>query len=293
MNHLASVLMALLLWYCPISLNSQKRPYAEVLSELESASGLARAKLLIELCNQDIYSDQELARRRAKEAFMISEATGNKYGLGWGLRYIGLSFFFEGRLDSAKVYYERCAPYFEAPKDKGWSFYNIASIYENQGAYDSAHYYLAIAEDYFLKDEAFIELGAVAMMKGNINCFKGNFNKALPLFLTAKDFFESANDLLRKADAITELGNANAKLENYELCIEYLKEASLIYKSQNDPYYNSKVLNYIGYYLLELDHKDSAVDYLNRALQLSKEVKHHLITGNSLRDLATVDIEKR
>lgn len=291
MNHLATVLMVVSLFYNLPSLDSQKRPYDQVLSELEGSTGNARSKILIELSNQDIYADQELARSRAKEAYRIGKENNDQFGLGNGLRYIGLSYFFEGKLDSARVYYEKCVPFYDSPKGKGWSYYNIASIFENQSEYDSALYYLAIAEDFFAQDDALlVERGSAFMMKGNINCFKGNFDEALPYFIKARDLFESANDLVRKADAITELGNANAKLKNYELSIDYMKEASLIYESENDPYYNSKVLNYIGYYLIQLDQKDSAVSYLNKSLKLSKEVKHHFIAGNALRDLASIDI---
>lgn len=285
-----SLVIVMLLCYTHSSILSQKRPYNEILAELEGAEGDVRTHVLLALSNQDIYSDQELARSRAKEAYTISKRLNIQRGMGFGLRYIGLSYFFEGKLDSARVYYEKCAPYFETPKDKAWSYYNIATIFEKQSEYDSALYYLNIAEEFFAQDEALAELGAAAMLHGTINGFKGNYSDALPYFIKARDLFESANDLVRKADAITELGRANAELENYQLCIDYLKEASSIYESQNDPYYNSQVLNYIGFYLIELEQIDSAIVYLQKSLTLSKEVNHHFITGNALKDLARLDM---
>ena len=285
------ILCLFLIMYCQFGA-TQKRPYEEVESELEKASGKERIKLLIELCRQDIYNDQLLARQRASEAFILAKQLNENYGKGWGLRYIGLSHHFEGSLDSARVYYVKCAPYFEAPKDKGWSFFNIASLFENQSEFDSALYYLNIAEPLFIKDNAKTELGAVSNMRGTISAFKGDWNQALPYFLKARDLFEEAGDQSRKADAIVDLGNANASLENYEICIEYLKEASAIYEQENDGYYQSKALNFIGYYLYEINEKDSAVYYLEKALTLSKKVNHNFIIGNTLRDLAVIEIDE-
>ena len=285
------ILCLFLCMYCQLGA-TQKRPYEEVESEMKKASGKEKIKLLIELCSQDVYKDQVLARQRASEALILARQISENYGIGWGLRYIGLSHHFEGALDSARVYYIKCAPYFEAPKDKGWSYYNIASLFENQSEFDSALYYLNIAEPLFIKDNAKKELGAVSTMRGTIASFKGDWSQSLPYFLKARDLFEEAGDQSRKADAIVELGNANANLKNYKTCIEYLKEASAIYEQENDGYYQSKALNYIGYYLYEINERDSAIYYLKKALDLSKQVKHNFISGNALRDLALIDIDE-
>lgn len=298
LNQQTSILMPvrvyfpiLLLAICMSNTFGQKREYDIVLKEMQAATGHEKAKLLIELCNQDVYNDQKLTIQRARQAYTINEELNNKVGMGWSLRYMGLSHHFTGNLDSARIYYDRSTQYYDKPKDKGWAYYNIASIFEQQAKLDSALFYLDLAEAFSTSEDARNQIGASKMMRGNIHAVQGDWNAALPYFLQARNIFDDVVDLLRMADAITEIGNVNAKLENYETSIEYLKEAAEIYLSENDNYYYSQVLSYIGSYYYELNERDSAIIYLNKAFGISKEVNHTYISGNILLDLSDIDID--
>ena len=268
--------------------HAQSADYIEILSELQQAQGEDRAILLLKLCNYDINNDQELTKKRALEALKISKELDFKKGIGGSLRYIGLSHHYVGELDSARIYYSRCKNYYDKPKSIGWSYYNIASLFEYESKYDSALHYLDIAENLFVKDTALVELGSAISMRGTIANIRGNYSEAAKYFYDAMTFFEEAGDQSRKADMIRQLSSSESSLGNYDQAISYAKEAHNIYTEENDTYYQAYATNAIGSYFLKTNMLDSAEHYLEKSISSSKSSNNYIITMASLAEIAEV-----
>ena len=271
--------------------HAQSTDYDKLLEDLTLAKGKERAKLLLRLCNFDINNDQDLTKQRALEALSISQKINYSIGIGGSYRYIGLSHHFAGDLDSARVYYNLCKDYYTKPKDIGWSYYNIASLFEYESRYDSALYYLDFAEEFFLKDSSLVELGSLISMRGTIAQAKGNNTEGGRYFYEAMQLFEEAGDESRKADMIRQLSSSESSFGNYEKAINYAQEANQIYKDQNDTYYQAEALSTIASYYKDLSQLDSAEYYFKQAISLGESSNNYTTTLSSLSNLAGVYLE--
>jgi len=285
-----SMLMTIGLLLVSTILTGQKKDYEVLIGELNTTTGLERIQVLYDLANQDINNDQALCRQRGWE--MIDSARlyqSNKY-IGWGYRFVGLSYHYTGILDSARYYYELCAPYFEKPKDVGWSYYNIASIFEVQSQFDSVAHYLSLAEPLFRQDTtALVQLGSVNSMKGAVAAAQGNKTKAIEYYLSAKEYMEKAGDMPRKADALRQIAEIYSGQEEYRKAIRLEVEAVQIYKDYNDAYYHCLALSSLGNNYHGLGKLDSARYYFETGLDISRKVNHDFVTGTLLHRLATMN----
>ena len=288
-----SILLGIILMLVSSSLWGQKRDYAEVEAELQSKTGIDRIKVLNELANQDIYNDQELARERAWEMIDSAKVYDHRALIGWGYRYVGLSYDFENVADSARYYYLQCIPYFDKAKDHGWSYYNIAVSFEGQAQFDSVAVYLDKAEMLFEQDStALVQLGSVKSLKGGLASKKGDHSTALDYYIQARDIMEQAGDISRKADAIKSIGQVYNRQGEDRKAIAAQLNAVSTYRSQNEAYYECEALSDLGNSYLGMDMVDSAKYYLNEGLEISREVNNERISGTILQRLATISADE-
>lgn len=268
---------------------SQKQDYESILKELESTTGVERIRVLNKLANQDLYNNQELCRQRAWEMVDSAKVYNHDALTGWGYRYIGLSYAFEGTSDSAIYYYKKCMPFFDTPKEQGWSYYNIATIFEGQALWDSTEYYLNIAEKLFIQDtSATVQIGSIYSLKGNIAATKGDHSIATQHYMKALKYMEKAGDQIRYADMLRKLGETYGFLNQYDKAIEVQRQSIALYDANNDPYYGSLALGDIGNSHHALNNIDSAKYYFNKAIDQSRAVNHDWVTGTSLHRLASI-----
>lgn len=284
-------LVSALLLICG-GVSAQKRDLAQVEKELSEAKGKDRIMLLIEIANQEIYSDQEKSLALSREALALAKKHNQERGVGLSYRYIGLSHHHTAQYDSAIHYYLECIPFFPKPKDKGWSYFNIATVFESQGQYDSAFTYLNQAIPLFEEDNARKELAASKMIQGNIASQKGDWAAALPFFLSARKTFSEMGDLSRTGDAISETGSVYQLLGEFGRAEDAFREASVLYQQNNEPYYYAEALLDLGSLFHTQNQLDSASAYLRVSHDIAVNSKNQYVAGSALESLAEIALSR-
>jgi len=287
-NHFSCIFIFLLIHSATWS---QVRPYADILSELDNSTGKERYELLMELCKQEVYNDQSLARSRGMEGLAISKDIGFEYGIGKSYRCIGLSYHFIDKLDSARYYYEKSTPYSDDPLDKAWCYFNIATIFQNTGRYDSAYHYAALCEPIYEVHGDFVDKADIQKMYADLASYNGDWGTAGERFLSADTLYQLGGDDNRRADALKGLSYVYAASDNFEETIKILKQAHSLYQQSNDPFFGAEALNNIGHYYYKLNTTDSARFYLEKSLNQAREVNNSYVIGNALQDLGIMDYE--
>lgn len=293
MSKLLSVAFFSISLFTSISvLPGQNRSYEEIESELEGSSGIQRYELLMELCKQDVYNDQELAKARGLEGLKISQDLQNQQGIGKSYRCIGLSYHFIDKTDSARYYYESAASYSEDPLDKAWSYFNIAIIFQNFGGYDSTLYYLSLCEEIYETHGNEVDRADIQKAYGDLASINGNWPEATERFIKAEALYEKGGDDNRRADALKGLSYGYAANEDFVATIDILRKAYSLYRKTNDKFYGSEALNNIGYNFHQLGKVDSALYYLEWSLDEAKSVNNSYVAGNCLQEIGVIYYKK-
>lgn len=288
-----STLIGIVLMLISSSIYGQKRDYAVIEAELETKTGVERIRVVNELANQDIYNDQDLARSRAWNMIDSAKVYDHQVLMGWGYRYVGLSYDFEGVLDSARYYYLKSIPFFEEPKEHGWAYFNIAYSFQMQTQLDSANKYLTIAESLFKQDTTAIkQLGSVIGMKGDIASMQGDQSLAVEYHIESSKYFEKAGDMRRYSNAIEQLGEVYNEQGEHRKAIAVHELAARICRENNEAYYESASLMGLGNSFHALGIVDSAMYFLDSGLEISRNVNNDYVSGSILQALAGINTDE-
>lgn len=261
-----------------------------------------KAKNIRRLHELTMFTDPELARGYAKEAFEISQKIGDAKGIGTGYMQIGNYFINRNEDDSAAYYLNKALEkYNETNSIRGQIFVNhsLADIQRTRGNFDSAiaivnrTIYLYENSDREQTDLGnFNLIGAEYQTLGAIYMDKGSYRIALQETLKAVRFFEEIDDQLRLADALKQLGDIEYALKDYESSLKYCERAFQIYKDFDDKVYQTYAANTAGLAAAALGDLALASDYQNQAIALAREMSVKSALSASLKDLGRIYIEQ-
>lgn len=255
-----------------------------------------KVKVLSRLYNTFLYTTPELAKGFAEKELEVSQNINYKMGIGWANYHIGAYFQNAGNLDSAQPYFEKSLKINKSLGNE-INYANVlnslAFIDYSRGDYDSSiKKYEEVLSIY--KDKSPYQYAISKTNRANIYVNKGFYKIAFQETLEALRVLDTVYDKpLRRADALRQVGYIETLRENYESAQNYFKQASKIYREQNDNVYLSSINNDIGNTFFYLKEYDSAVYHLNQGLALSKKFDISENEGNALSNLGKVYTEKK
>ncbi len=182
------------------------------------------------------YEDIEEARKHALASLEISRKTGYKKYEGKSLRALGILYFTQHKLDSARCYFIKAQKVFENIHDSlfiGYLYNDIGSTYPKYGSTD-------IKIEYFLKAHSMIKK------------YKKNVSEVTVLYNIGLEYFNA---------------------ENYKQALEYLYKA-LKLSEKNNLEQNESLLYTLGFYYYRFKLYDKAKNMLNRTLRAAKETNN-------------------
>jgi tetratricopeptide (TPR) repeat protein len=263
---------------------------------------IEKAQLLSRIHERMMFTDPDLARDFAQQAFDLSEKLDYKKGIANGYLQFGNYFSNRTENDSATYFYELSLEKFKEIKSiRGQIFANhsLAGIEREKGNYDRAieitHRNIALYNDQNRNEtdlKEFNLIGAEYEVLGSVYMDKGNYTLALNETLNALRFFEEVGDKVRKGDALLQLGQIEYKLGNFNASLAYEEEAFSIYRDEDDKVYQSYAANHAGLAAEALGDMQKAEEYQRAAMTLAQEVGVKSTLSTALRDLGRIYSKK-
>lgn len=263
---------------------------------------IEKAQLLSRIHERMMFTDPDLARDYAQQAFDLSEKLNYKKGIANGYLQFGNYFSNRTENDSATYFYELSLEKFKEIKSiRGQIFANhsLAGIEREKGNYDRAikitHRNIALYNDQNRNEtdlKEFNLIGAEYEVLGSVYMDKGNYTLALNETLNALRFFEEVGDKVRKGDALLQLGQIEYKLGNFNASLAYEEEAFAIYRDEDDKVYQSYAANHAGLAAEALGDMQKAEEYQRAAMTLAQEVGVKSTLSTALRDLGRIYSKK-
>ncbi len=273
-------------------LNAQESKKIETLKdELSKASNdVSRLSILEDLWKLTAYDNAEDAIKYAEDAVEIASKAKLKKKLARAYERLGIAHANISQYQKSNDAYLKAIFLHDSLGNRR----NVSSIYMNQAINfkDNSQYDSALA--YMDKSEPFIDLYCCVddsillinlnSIKAQIYTEKGNYLKSLDFAITAADFALAIKDSIQYADNLALIGDNNEALGNDEAAINYFRESINIYRIAEDTYYECQTSKKIGELFATKNPiaKDSAEYYLNRSIQLAREIRVPFLEMQSL-----------
>lgn len=258
-------------------------------TELQNAkSDSLKAEILITLSKTIMVNSPESAMNYAKDAKASAEKAGYKKGIGTGLKWIGISFFNEGKYVEALQNYQQAKAIFE---DIGFKagvanmVTNMGNVYYNQGddqkALELYLQSLKISEE--LKDTlrittALVNIGAVYANK------PATYGQAVQYLLRALPLGEAIDDQELVGGVDVNIGEIYLTGGKIDSALYYFQKSLIAYTgTENVPY----VLNNIGKVYMKQKEYDKAIDIQFLAYEKAKSMDGQNDMAISLQGLAS------
>ncbi len=258
-----------------------------LLAALDTAKNDRKVKVLNELFRANLASNPVKAIGYTREALSLATEINDQRGMAASYNNLGVAYKNQGALDKALEYYIRSLKIYETLDNKegiATTKNNIATIYSIKGDFGQAMKHLE--ESY----NQLVELKDESRLVGSLNNL-GNLNIDLQLYEKANEYFQKAYQLSEKlgqpfADPLNNLGNVFFRQGNYQRAIENYQKALEIEKKENDRLGQLGTLTNIGIAYTKAKQPKPAMQYLDEAQALAKELQAYRFIPDILRNNA-------
>ncbi len=242
--------------------------------KLESATGLQRLELLLDLALLSNRSSPDDTARYASDAMRLADELNNMPGLIQSVRHLGSSYLMRSDLTKAESHYQRALDLCRLSNNREQSIpilVNLATVRIQQGNYDAGKVCLTKALD--LKCElksSIVHECALHRNMGGIDYFLGDYHTALTHFLAALEC--SSDDPVKShvPNTLTNIASIYAELKEYEKALDYYLQVNEMYEKNNNLTGLVKSLRGCGSASQDLGHYEQALEYFQRALKLAE-----------------------
>ncbi len=234
----------------PAFLTAETSSQIETLqNKLQNATGIQRAKLLIELSKAYRTISYHDCIKYGKQSIEQSKSSGKISLAGLASKDLGVSCYYTGNYKDALKYFKLGLTYYRQSKNKkGISncVNDIGLVYEDWSKFDTAavYYKQSLDIEKELKNNEGIATSLINI--GNINYYRKAYNHALENYMDALKIFSDLKDFEGMASAYNSVAVIYEQLNEYNKAIEYLQKARSIYENRNNIRELSKVLDNLG-----------------------------------------------
>lgn len=225
------------------------------------------------------YSDSEKSINEAEHYMKRAQSKNNMKHFAYAMNILGINYFSMGEYDKAIDYYSK---QIDIQEQEGTnlnglcrSYVNIGLVYEDLDSLITAFdYYLKgieIAEVQDYKYGQIISKGGLARTYNKLN----DFDKSLEIFEEILSLSLETDNMERVAATYVEIGSLYFSLEKYSLAIQHYEYAESYLGKLKDKKRKGKVNIFLGKNYLKLNEIDSSESKLQKAIELTKDIKKY------------------
>lgn len=200
-----------------------------------------------------------------------------------------------GAYDSARLYFTKALQYSldnNYPEETGRAYYNLGRIYDTEGEYDLAIKNYRSAVDVYSK--ANFKRGIAEGLTGiaTMERLSGQYNKSYNDLMKALSISNELKDSSLIAFVKYRLGIFYIKINNYQKSSPIFYSLLQYYKSQNDLKRISACYNYLGIIYSQNKDYDAAMLNYKKALEIRRSLNDLAGIGTSLNVIGDVEFEQ-
>jgi class 3 adenylate cyclase len=270
---------------------SQNHPADSLKEILESAKAdTVRVNALIALSKYYCRTSPNESIRYGMQAKEIAEKLGSKKDVALSLKFIGMSYYFQGEYIETINYWQQSKATFDSIGDQQGvanMLNNIGAIYFNQGDDNSAvvNYLESLRVSEEINDKlriatALVNLGAVYFNK------KATHNLALEYYLKALPLSEELGDNDAIGTSSVNIGEIYLERDKDDSALYYFDKALVAYQ-ESESGNVSYALNNIGKVYAKRKDYNTAITKQKEAFEKAKSLNARLEMAQSLLGLAT------
>jgi tetratricopeptide (TPR) repeat protein len=211
------------------------------------------------------------------------------------LSNVAIACVFTGNMDSAGIIFNNIFHLADSAGDaqlRNKALLNLGNFYLNTDKYDLALENYQLVYPEYLKINDTLNLACIDQNIGNIHYRQTNYRKALNAFFLASATYEKAGHLDEAKTLLNSIGLTYLKLKIQDSALLFL-ERGLEYSRENDDRENEmRVQNNLGLLYMEKGRYPRAINCFRKSIQLSKEIVNPYQEANALLNIAQVYIRK-
>ncbi len=245
-------------------------------------NGLADNFMNTSLLN-GLQGDFDKCRQDAAEALRLYSSTHSNYGMANAVAFLGYTYKYTDRNDTAIVYFNRADSLYALAGYKyksAFLFIDLAHIYVNQGNTKNAIELIRKAIAYYQEDKNQPGLAMcyhqMATAYGNL----GDDKSEMQANIAALKILEELHDLKEQANCLQSIGRILAYMDEYAPALSYLQRGLAMAKAANNAEKGINGLesvvmcyNSIGLVYIDLDDNKKALRYFDSALTAAVQLK--------------------
>jgi class 3 adenylate cyclase/lipopolysaccharide biosynthesis regulator YciM len=212
----------------------------------------------------------------AKQANELAGSLKYNKGEAYALKNIGLAEYYQGNYEKVFEFWTKSLKEFESiPDTLGIANMssNLGVIYYDQGGYVKALSYYLKSLSYSEKLNDPFRITTALVNIGGVYTQMGDYEKALSSYQSMVPYFEKLSSTDIESTYLMGIGEIHSLKGDFKLAAKYFREALDIDK-KSDKY--AHILTMLGKEEYKLGNKEGALDYLQKAYDISKEKNSQL-----------------
>ncbi len=171
---------------------------------------------------------------------------------------------------------------------KAQAAYNLAESFFKAKVYDSATYYVEIAQKSSNKRTAGALAGNIIKLRGNIKFRQNKPLEAIELYKQALPVFENAGDKDGVEAIYNNIGIIYGMIGETEKSVEYLEKSAQFASANGNRISEAKTLHNIGYHYEKRSEYDKALDYYFKSLKIKREFNDKVSEASTLNNIGNI-----
>lgn len=252
-----------------------------------------KVNILLELCKSEQNADVSQELVFGKQALELSQNLNWNKGIATANLKLGNACTIQGNFKQALDYYSKALDIYTQLDDKKpveFCQTDLANVYSNLGDYPKAldYYRQSLEGSRTIHDT----LGIIANLNsiGQVFATLGDFLTSLGYYQQASMEAQLAKDNYEMASVANNIGNLYKRLKDTSKALEYLKQSLQISSKIDNRKLKAATLLSIGK-LLDKGN-DSAIAYVNRALNIYTQTGNKIGTARCLEQLGLISYRK-
>ena len=225
----------------------------------------------------DYITSIAINEQNAKTYGQLPESPQRIWGLAAVLNNLGTAYSLINELDSAQQYYLSSIKQFEKLKDSSSllvTYFNIAFLYIDIQQWEQAKKYLQLSINHAAANPDYENYVQSLARNAAISYKLNKITEGNQLLLQAESLLPKTSFELSRIYCLNAKGDYYGATNKWAEALQQHQQAYQLSLQYNDPYYIADEAWEVGRSHLNLRQQDSAVGYLNKALQVARQYNY-------------------
>lgn len=252
----------------------------------------------------DLYNELALSYRGVSydqvkgyslKSYLLAKSLKHPRKMVTALSNAAIACVFTGNMDSAGILFNTLFHLADSIGDaqlRNNARLNLGNFYLNTDKYDLALENYQLVYPEYLKINDTLNIAGIDQNIGNIHYRQTNYRKALNAFFLASATYEKAGHLDEAKTLLNSIGLTYLKLNKLDSALLFLERGLEYSRENNDRENEMRVQNNLGLLYMEKGQYPRSINCFRNSIQLSKEIVNPYQEANALLNIAQVYIRK-